>query len=257
MDILGVRVDNLAKNDALSKAREFLQSTKQHMVFTPNPEMIVVAQTDTYFQEVLQKGDLNLCDGKGIQFVAEQKIERIPGVDFMISLCSLAEKENTSVYLLGSGLPEVLEKCKQNLQQQFPNLHIAGVHPGISLTNLPNGQLAYDSDQNDEMLSDIILSSPDILFVAFGHTKQEKWIYENLPQLPSVKIAMGVGGAFDYISGNISRAPQWMQKLGLEWLYRLLVQPQRIKRIWNATVVFMMIFLKSKFKSKSGLEKSS
>lgn len=250
MHILNVRIDNLAKNEALAKAREFLHSSAQHLIFTPNPEMLVEAQTDPYFQEVLNKGSLNLCDGKGIQLVAKEKIERIPGVDFMIDLCKLAEKEGKSVYLFGSGKKEVVEKCKQNLEQKFPHLKIAGIHPGITLTTLQSGQLAYDSNQNDELLNYLILTSPDILFVAFGHTKQEKWMYENLPHLPSVRIAMGVGGAFDYISGKVKRAPPWMRSLGLEWLYRVIKEPWRIKRIWNATVIFYLTSLRQKSKTQ-------
>lgn len=245
MHILGVRVDNLAKNEALAQAAQFLHSSDQHLIFTPNPEMLVDAQTDTYFQEVLNKGNLNLCDGKGIQLVATEKIERITGVDFMIDLCGMAQKEGMSVYLLGSGFQDVVEKCKHELQKQFPGLKIVGTHPGLKLANLPTGQLEYNTTQNDDILNDIIFSSPDILFVAFGHGKQEKWMYENLPHLPSVKIAMGVGGAFDYISHKIKRAPQWMRSIGLEWLYRLITQPQRIKRIYKATILFFYYTKKS------------
>lgn len=246
MEILGVRIDNLAKKDALQKAAQFLFSGAQHMIFTPNPEMLVDSQKDSYFQEVLNKGDLNICDGKGIQLVAKEKVERIPGVDFMVDLCELAEKEEKTVFLLGSGEQKTVEACKKNLQKQFPKLRIVGIHPGIVLTHLPSHQLTYDSGQNDELLQNIIFAAPDILFVAFGHGKQEKWIYENLPHLPSVKIAIGVGGAFDYISGEVKRAPVWMRQMGLEWVYRLAVQPQRIARIWKATVTFLWKNYKSK-----------
>jgi N-acetylglucosaminyldiphosphoundecaprenol N-acetyl-beta-D-mannosaminyltransferase len=92
---------------------------------------------------------------------------------------------------------------------------------------------------------------PDVLFVAFGMGKQEKWINENLRKLPSVKIVMGVGGAFDYISGVISRAPLFLRRIGLEWLYRLARQPSRIKRIFNATVVFAYFLIKNKITKKS------
>jgi N-acetylglucosaminyldiphosphoundecaprenol N-acetyl-beta-D-mannosaminyltransferase len=242
MEILGVRIDNVAKKEALVKAAQFLHSNSQHIIFTPNPEMLVDSQKDHYFQEVLNKGDLNLCDGKGIQLVSKEKVERIPGVDFMMDLCELAQKEEKTVYLLGSGEQKTVETCKKNLQKQFPKLRIVGLHPGIVLTNLPNNQLTYDSGQNDELLQNIIFAAPDILFVAFGHGKQEKWIYENLPHLPSVKIAMGVGGAFDYISKKVNRAPAHLRNLGLEWLYRLVKEPQRISRIWKATGKFLFLF---------------
>ena len=244
MDILGVRVDNLAKNDALIKAKSFLYSGQSHIIFTPNPEMIVAAQKDRYFREVLNKGDLNLCDGRGIQLVANEKIDRIAGVDFMILLCELAAAEKKSIYLLGSGKVEVVEGAKQKLLEKFPNLDIVGVNPGITITLLSTGHIEYSSEQNDALLENIILASPQILCVAFGHIKQEKWIYENLPHLPSVKIAIGIGGAFDFISGTVKRAPKILQFFGLEWLYRLFQEPKRIKRMYNATFVFLWYNLK-------------
>ena len=108
-------------------------------------------------------------------------------------------------------------------------------------------KLEYDPDANEQIINNINNSGADILFVAFGHNKQEKWIYENLAKMPSVKIAMGVGGAFDYISGKIKRAPCWMRKIGLEWMYRLMRQPQRIIRIFNATLKFIWLFIRYKF----------
>lgn len=100
---------------------------------------------------------------------------------------------------------------------------------------------------DDSTIQQINQSNPEILFVAFGMGKQEKWIYENLAKMPNIKIAMGVGGSFDFISGHIKRAPLFMRRLGLEWLYRLIQEPQRFKRIFNATVKFTYLVLKSKF----------
>lgn len=242
MYILGVRVDSVDKLTALAKVADFLASSSGHMIFTPNPEMLVDAQKDSYFKEVLNAGDLNLCDGKGIALVAKEHIERISGVDFMIDICELAQKENKSVYLLGSGYETVVKDCKKKLLEKFPNLKIVGVHPGPKITN----DFHFDQDENDAVIDDIILSAPDILFVAFGHSKQEKWIYGFLPELPSIKVAMGIGGSFDFISGKVKRAPAIFRSLGLEWLYRLIREPRRIKRIWKATIVFLFLFYKNK-----------
>jgi len=242
MYILGVRVDTVNKSEAISKVADFLASGEGHMVFTPNPEMLVDAQKDSYFKEVLNAGDLNLCDGRGISLVSKEVIERIPGVDFMMDICELAARENKSVYLLGSGLSEVLKECKNKLLAKFPNLKIVGMHPGIQISN----DFIFDSDANDAVIDDIILSAPDILFVAFGHKKQEKWIYGFLPELPSVRVAMGIGGSFDFISGKVKRAPEIFRRFGLEWLYRLVREPRRIKRIWKATVVFLFYYFKNK-----------
>jgi N-acetylglucosaminyldiphosphoundecaprenol N-acetyl-beta-D-mannosaminyltransferase len=242
MYILGVRVDKVDKSLALSNVADFLASHEGHMIFTPNPEMLVDAQKDLYFKEVLNAGDLNLCDGRGLALVAKESIERIPGVDFMIDICEFAAGENKSVYLLGSGSSEVLKECKNKLLAKFPNLKIVGMHPGIHIAN----DFTFDSDANDAIIDDIILSAPDILFVAFGHKKQEKWIYGFLPELPSVRVAMGIGGSFDFISGKVKRAPAIFRRLGLEWLYRLVREPRRIKRIWKATVVFLYYYFKNK-----------
>lgn len=238
VSILGIIFDQVSLVAARERVKSFLRSAGQYKIFTPNPEMVVKAQKDEYFKKVLNSGDLNLCDGKGIQFVFKQKIERITGVDFMLEICKIAEEERSSIYLLGSGNDEVVQKTLENLQKQFPKLVICGWGRGETMNEdrMTNGDV--------EMINQ---SHPDIIFVAFGMGKQEKWITENLSKMPSVRIAMGVGGAFDYISGIIKRAPLLMRKVGLEWLYRLIKQPKRIVRIWNATVVFIFsYFLKQK-----------
>ena len=238
--ILGIRIDKVSKEEALKKVSSFFGSNKQHTIFTPNPEILVDAQKDAYFREILNEGDLNLCDGFGLSVFARTK--RIPGVDFMVELCQLAEQKNYSVYFLGSGSEQIIKNLKLAIGRQFPNIKIAGAHQGYQLP-ITNYQLQMDTEKNNELVADIVTTQPDILFVAFGHNKQEKWIYENLKDLPSVRIAMGVGGAFDFISGNKKRAPKWMRQVGLEWLYRLVQEPNRFKRIWKATGVFVYYFI--------------
>ncbi len=113
--VLGVRVDAVSKHEALATAKNFLHSSKMATIFTPNPEMLVKAHRDQYYKTVLNAADLNLCDGRGIQFAASEKMERIPGVDFMVELCRLAEAQGKSVFLLGSGFDEVVKKTAENL----------------------------------------------------------------------------------------------------------------------------------------------
>ncbi len=250
-EILGVKIDSLTMDRALEKARGFLYSNKQNLVFTPNPEMLVDAQNDSYFKKVLNLGDLNISDGFGVTFVSAGEIKRIPGVDFVLRLCELAQKENKSVYLLGSGSREVLEKTAENLKKQFPNLRIAGFNPGPEIEFLlveDQNKIISESNANDNAIYDIIMTAPDVLLVAFGHNKQEKWIYENIKNLPTVKLAMGVGGSFDYISGITRRAPCFLRKIGLEWLYRLFRQPWRLGRIFKATAVFASLIIYKKIK---------
>lgn len=247
--ILGVKIDLVTKNNALEIIGNFLHSPKSNFIFTPNPEMLVDAQGDEYFKKVLNHGDLNICDGFGLKLVVP-KLKRITGTDFMLEICEMAEKEKKSIYLLGTRSQSVLEKTKANLLKKFPNLNIVGADSGYTITLAPSEQgsiLMYNQVNRDECLDRIIMAAPDILFVAFGHNKQEKWIVENVPNLPRVKIAMGVGGAFDYLSGKIKRAPKLLRIIGLEWLWRLFIEPKRIKRIIKATTLFpLFVLLKGK-----------
>ncbi len=252
-EILGVKIDNLTIDTAISKVCGFLYNGKQNFVFTPNPEMLVDAQKDEYFKQVLNAGDLNLSDGFGVSLVSMGKIKRVTGVDFVYQLCNLLQRENKSIFLLGSGSREVLKKTIENLRNQFPKLKIVGFHPGPEIVFLKvedKQTILPDSEINEQAIHEIIMTAPDVLLVGFGHNKQEKWIYENIKNLPSVKVAMGVGGTFDYISGTVHRAPCFMRKIGLEWFYRLLIQPQRFARIWKATMVFVGLCIKNKFKNK-------
>lgn len=254
--ILGVRLDEVNREQAIELARCFLSgggpaspAGRQYTIFTPNPEMLVAAQKDGYFRNVLNSGSLNICDGRGIELLAKKKLVRIPGIDFFLDLCAFAARENRSVYLLGSGDTSVIIDAAAELRRQFPGLHITGFHPGPRMTNgewSDTTPPSYDSAENNAIMAEINATHPDILFVAFGHGKQEKWIAENLRKMPSVKIAMGVGGAFDLLGGKVGRAPLFLRRLGLEWLWRLMHEPRRIGRIWNATVKFLYLFLTQK-----------
>ncbi len=235
--ILGVRVDDVGESEALELAKGFLRDGKQYSIYTPNPEMLVAAHKNSLYKDVLNRGALNICDGRGAQLFGGLK-NRIPGIEFMLLLCKMAAKEGKSVYFLGAG-QGIVEKTSHELALQLPNLSILGCSAGPKLTH--NG--AGDSIKT---ISAINKAEPDILLVAFGHPKQENWIDKHLKDLPSVNIAMGVGGSFDFISGNKKRAPKWMQQIGFEWLYRLIQEPSRIKRIFTATVLFPLLILKSK-----------
>ena len=245
--VLGIQINVIKKSEAFTMAADFLQSSKPNYIFTPNPEMVVDASRDANFKQALNQGDLNLCDGFGLSLFA--RTPRITGTDFMLEVCALAAKEHKTVYLLGSGNREVLAKTQESLLQKFPNLNIVGSNPGYKIELLPEEKgtrLDFNPHERDEMLHEIIMCAPDILLVAFGHNKQEQWIVENVPNLPSVTIAMGVGGAFDFFGGKSKRAPKFLQAIGLEWLWRLVLEPKRIKRILKAVVVFPFLVLLKK-----------
>jgi N-acetylglucosaminyldiphosphoundecaprenol N-acetyl-beta-D-mannosaminyltransferase len=254
IDILGVKINTCTKGEALDRVAEFLSTGGANYVFTPNPEMIMLAQKDSYFKEILNKGDLNICDGKGLKMSIRMKqtkkerfdtrfFKRIAGVDFMLDICEVAERDGFSIYLLGSKDEKILRETKDILKINFPRLEIAGYHPGPEIESIPNKKLKYRSPENERVLIDINQTSPDIVFVGFGHGKQEKWIDENMEKLPSVRLAMGVGGSFDMISGEIKRCPRFFDVLSLEWLWRLIQQPSRFKRIFTALFKFPLLFI--------------
>jgi N-acetylglucosaminyldiphosphoundecaprenol N-acetyl-beta-D-mannosaminyltransferase len=262
MDIFSVRIDQSTKTQVLQTVRDFLHSNTSHTLFTPNPEMLVAARRYSQFRETLNRSDLNICDGFGIQLLTLGAVQRMPGVDLMLDICRIAQEEGKSIFLLGSGSDSVLEKTKTELLRQFPRLNIVGMYRGISIeivTKPPSVQnkekiiinyelpvtsslIEYTKDENDQLLDEIISVAPDILFVAFGHIKQETWIVQNLAQLPSVRLAMGVGGSFDFVGGSVVRAPILFRSVGLEWLWRLLHQPRRFWRIVDAVIVFPCLY---------------
>ena len=242
VSILGVKLDQLSLPQALNKATRFVNSQKFNLIVTPNPEFLLEARQNQAFAGILNSADLSLPDGTGLVYAAKYlslpKINRICGTDFVWELARHASENNWSIYLLG-GDRGVAKKAAALLAKKYPRLKIAGAISGYD----KQGQMKQDR----ELVHLINKVSPDILLVALGAPKQEEWLIRNKNGLNSVKIGMGVGGAFDYIAGIVSRAPRFMRKLGLEWLFRLIVQPLRIKRIYNAVVKFpVLVVLKGR-----------
>jgi len=237
--ILGVKIDNISFNDALAKIQAFLMMDELWQTFqivTVNPEFIVCAQRDKRFKEILNNCDLNVPDGVGLQcagWFLNQKIgERITGVDLTWEICKIAAEKGYSVYFLGAA-EGVAEKVAHRVKLLNPGLKIAGTYSG--------------TPDEEGLIQKINDAQPDILLVAFGAPKQEKFISDNKGALKT-KIAMGVGGTFDYIAGIVPFPPIWIRKIGMEWLYRLITQPKRWKRIVTATIIFPLMVLISKFK---------
>ncbi|MBI4708873.1 MAG: WecB/TagA/CpsF family glycosyltransferase [Candidatus Portnoybacteria bacterium] len=236
MEMLGVRIDNLKTEEALQKTQEFLGENHHRHIVTVNPEILVLAQKDKEFKEILNKADLSVADGIGIvwasRFLGEAIKERIAGVDLIEKLIlrlrslRLRSGYNAKVFLLG-GRGGVAEKIAGEW------LEVVGFTEDI-----------------DSAVSLINQCQPDILFMALGAPRQEKWIAQNLKNLPSVKVAMGVGGAFNMLSGRINRAPKFMRKVGLEWLWRLILEPRRIGRIFNAVIVFPWLVINYRSQNK-------
>ena len=243
IDILGVKIDSVTKEEAVAILKKYLDSDFAHQVVTPNPEFIMAAQRDEEFKEILNNSSLAIADGFGLKlaswYLKQPFKERIAGVDFIRSLTQLLQNEKKSIYLLGAGAG-VAKEAAQKLKKQYFHLKIVGAE-----SCLKNNKMISD----EEIIRNINLKSPQVLLVAFGAPKQEKWIARNLSKLNTIRIAMGVGGAFDFISGRVKRAPVLIRKLGLEWLFRFIIQPWRVKRIFTAAIKFPWAVIKSRKKN--------
>jgi len=238
MEILGVKIDSVTYQEALEKAKKILDSEGKYYIVTPNPELLVRAHKDPEFKKILNSADLSLPDGVGLVALSglggEKLPERVTGVDFLDGLAALAENLGFSLYLLG-GEQNVAKKAAEELRKRYPKLNIVGASSG-------NPDPKFDSVTRKPLTRKKI----DILAVAYGSPKQEKWIARNL-HLLNVKVAIGVGGAFDFISGKTRRAPVWMRKASLEWLFRLLNEPRRVKR-QLALPYFIYLVIREKLK---------
>src|SRR3989344_5231245 len=238
--ILGVRFDLVEFYQAAGIVCDWLKKNNKRYIVTPNPEFVAAAQKDEEFRQILTNADLSITDGRGIQlaarFLGMPVPERIAGTDFMAELCKRFLELQIPVFLLG-GENGSAEKCAKKLISDFSNLQIAGFFEGDA-----------GEEGDTETVNAINRTNAQVVFVAYGAPKQEKWIARNLHKLTNIKAAMGVGGAFDYISGNVSRAPIFMRKLGLEWLWRLFKQSRRFNRIFRAVVIFPLLVLKEKMR---------
>ncbi len=242
VEILGVRVNKITKGEVLEHVKTYLNSDKPHFIVTPNPEFLVAAQYDQEFKEILNKADLSIPDGFGLMLAASYLKnplpERITGTDLVYDIARICQEMGKSIYLLGAQ-PEIAAKAAQGLLKLYPNLKIAGYESGYRTR-------FYFKLPDLLLLAKINRVKPDVLLVAFGAGKQEKWIDQNLNKLPSLRIAIGIGGAFDFISGQVKRSPKIIQHVGLEWFWRLITQPWRFNRIWTATWRFSKLVRKSK-----------
>jgi N-acetylglucosaminyldiphosphoundecaprenol N-acetyl-beta-D-mannosaminyltransferase len=226
--LLGVGITIVSKQEVLEYIITGLQkSTEKYYVVTPNPELLVIANKDSLYKNVLNSAKLALPDGIGVllagQVLHKRLKERITGVDLMEMLCKGVAEKPITIGFLGAG-PGVADKTSECLQNKFPGLRVNY----ISQEWTEDGFLTRNK-------------SVDLLFVAFGSPKQEFWISKNLSKLP-VKVAIGVGGAFDFESGKVKRAPKWMRETGLEWLFRLINQPWRLKRQLSLITFIMLVF---------------
>lgn len=223
ISILGIPIHPVSMSDTLHIARLFMDEPRLHQLATVNPEFVMRAQDDAHFRGILQSADLCLADGVGLLFAARrygrQLPERVPGSELVYHLAHLAAQEGWRLFLLGAA-PGVAEEAARILQKRYVGLQIAGAYAG-----------SPHPGENDAIVGRINDSSANLLYVAYGAPNQDKWIARNREALPSVRLAIGVGGALDFIAGRAVRAPRWVQRLNLEWLHRLWHEPWRWRRM--------------------------
>ena len=219
--ILDVPVYPVTFEGFLDAVAQFIRQGTPHQICTANPEFVMTAQRRPDFLRVLQEADLVLPDGVGLLWAAKRMghplPERVTGSDGIYLLAERAAREGWRMFLLGA-MPGVAEKTASILAQRYPGLHVVGTYPGSP----------RDEDY-PEIARRIKAAQPDILLVAYGAPKQDLWIAQHKEDL-GVPVSMGVGGAFDFVAGVQKRAPRWLIRLNLEWLWRLVTQPWRWKR---------------------------
>ncbi len=242
--ILGVDIDNIDIDEAGKITKELVETSNKtcKIVVAPNTEFIMMAQKDEEFFDVLKSADLATPDSVGImlggKFQKKPFKQRIPGQAYFRKVLEIGEKENWSFYLLG-GKDDVPKIAAENLKKIYPNINIVGYHEGF-----------FELEGEEKVIQEINSLKPNVLFVAMGAPLQEKWIAKYKNDL-KVDVAAGQGGTFDYEAGKIKRAPKIFQKLCIEWLWRLILQPSRIIRMLALPVyLFKITFTKDITKGK-------
>lgn len=220
--ILGVPFDVVTMNEAVNKAMGFLSDQGQHIICTPNPEIVMEAQNDNELMQILRASDMVVPDGVGIVWASkygEIKIkERVAGFDLVQNLFNKLKDTNYTIYFFG-GAAGVAATAAKKMMKKYDGLKIIGTRNGF-----------FSKKDEREIIDKIKKASPSIILVGLGSPKQEKWIYDNM-RFTGAKLCIGVGGSFDVMAGEVKRAPKIFRKFGLEWFYRFITQPSRFLRM--------------------------
>lgn len=219
-DVLGVAFDDVTLDEAVDRALAMLEEDGPHMVATPNPEIVQRAQKDREFAGILAQADLVIPDGVGVVYAAKilgRPLKgRVPGIDFASALMGRMAGTGRRLYLLGAA-PGVAEQAAVNLRAKYPGLVVCGAHDGF-----------FQDDASPAAA--IKAARADVVFVCLGFPKQEKWIAAHGREA-GARLYVGLGGSLDVFAGRVERAPESFQRLGLEWLHRLMKEPSRIGRM--------------------------
>lgn len=241
LKLFGVRIDDVSESALEDHLLGWLQDVKPHLIFTPNPEFILAAKRNRRFVDLLNQSDLSLPDGVGLKFATaaltpERLVHRQTGIDTLTLIARICEREKKRLLLLG-GIRGVAADTAAVFKRRWPELDVVWIEPEFIPGDFESLSIPVS------LVQEIQARRPDVLAVALGQGRQERFILELNDQIPTLKIAIGVGGSFDTISGRLKRAPSWIRRYGLEWLWRVLIEPKRIHRIFRAVVIFPMVVI--------------
>ncbi|MBL0014714.1 MAG: WecB/TagA/CpsF family glycosyltransferase [Flavobacterium sp.] len=244
IEFLGSYVDNLSMSETISEIEKAIENGNQIHHVVVNAGKIVSLQKDQALKESVNSADIINADGQAIVWAAKllgtPLRERVAGIDLFTNLLKVADQKKYKVYLLGAK-QEVLEKVKTNISNTYHNDIVAGSANGY-----------FDEAQEKLIIEDIVSCEPQMLFVAMTSPKKELFLHRNKELLKNVNFIMGVGGSFDVLSGNIKRAPVWLQKIGMEWFFRLIQDPRRMwKRYLYGNLNFILLVLNKTRSSKN------
>ncbi len=235
MNILGVSFDNVTLEEAVQAGLALADGENQgSYVVTPNPEFILDARKNPQFAADLAGAKLTLADGVGVIYAAKMLgtplKAKVPGIDFAAGLMEGMAKKGLRLYLLGAK-PGVAELAGKNLMGRYPGLTVCGVHDGY-----------FQEEESAALTEEMKAARADVVFVCLGAPKQERWMAAHGGQT-GAKLLVGLGGSLDVFAGTVERAPEGFQKLGLEWLYRLIQEPWRWKRMARLPLILWYALL--------------
>jgi len=244
VNILGVKVSNIANNDLLITLAQCIHEKKKAQVCITPVNSVLAAIKDPEVLNIYNNAEIVLCDGMPIKwasfFLNTPIQERITGLDLLPDLVELCAKNNFSVFLLGAS-PGVGDKLKQTISQSYPNCKVVGVY-------VPPFMKVFSGEENDKMIAAVNEAAPDVLLVSLTAPKQDIWIAQN-KNLLNASVQVGIGGAFEVMAGLAKRAPKWMQSAGLEWLFRFIQEPKRLfRRYFIEAPLFIPLVIKQKLK---------
>lgn len=240
-EILGYKVDTFSFKEAVEYGEERIKTAQSTQVITINPEMIEMGEKNPELADILKNADLIVPDGVGIKIALKIEgfnQERVPGIEFSKEMIRFCAQNSRKIALIGAS-ENVIQKAAENLKKEFETLDIAYIHNGF-----------FDSNEEAKIISELEKIQPSLVLVALGVPKQEYFINKYRNNLPNTMF-IGVGGSFDVWSGEVQRAPIAFQKLGCEWLYRVLKQPSRFKRIFPTLPMFLIkVIIEKVFRKK-------